>query len=193
MTPVVAASSTALPSAPTELTTGTTNTGTPFANAHRGTYICWGAHIHLPAQCMDLKCDKFRGNQTIYVWSSLSGHGLGWNISLQGNVTSTWPFTVGSLNTKYRGDAVASFEKTTGVGHHGCIGVNPNASLAWEPCGRADTYWVISKYGYLVNVSHSDSVGAPAAASVCDARNGGSIGLGVENKPHQCLGPWTLL
>lgn len=193
MTPMVTASPTALPSVPIGSTAVATNNGTSSTNNNRGTYICWGARVHLPAQCMDLKGDRFRANQPIDLWSSRSGNGLGWNIAMQGKVTSTWPFTVASLNTKYYSDTVASFEKTTGAGHDGCIGVNPNAGLAWEPCGRSDTYWVISTYGYLVNVSHSNSIGAPAAAGVCDARNGGSIGLGVENQPNHCLGPWTLI
>lgn len=142
---------------------------------------------------MDLKDNQFRVDQPILLASSRSGNGLDWNISIQGSVTSTWPFTVSSLKTRYRSDVVVYLEKTTGSGHNGCIGVNPNAGLAWELCGHADTYWVISKSGYLVNVSHSNSVGAPVAAGVCDSGNGGSLGLGIEGKSGHCLGPWTLI
>ena len=176
--------------APTVMATAHT---TGASNTNRGTYICWGATVHLPAQCMNLQDDTFKMNQPIALWSSRSGNGLGWNISLRGTVTSTWPFTGLSLTTRYRGDVVASFEKTTGAGHNGCIGVTSTMHLAWEPCGHADTSWVISKYGYLVNVSHSNSVGTPMAASVCDSSNGGSISLESVNKPNRCLGSWTFL
>lgn len=179
---------------PVGLTATANNTGTTEAGTNNsGTYICWGANAHLPEQCMNLKDDTFKANQPISLWSSRSGDGLGWDISIQGTVTSTWPFTVSSLTTKYRGDIVVYFEKTTGAGHNGCIGVTLKMSLAWEPCGHADTYWVLSRDGYLVNVDHSDRAGTPLAAGVCDARNGGLISLGAENKPNRCLGHWTFI
>ena len=180
--------------APIRLTAMANHTATAVASKNNsGTYICWGANVHLPAQCMDLKDDHFTTNQPVYLWSSRTGNGLGWNISLRGTVTSTKPFTVSSLSTRYHGDTVAYFEKTTGAGHNGCLGVNPHGGLAWEPCGHADTYWVISKYGDLVNVSLSNSVGTPIVANVCDSRNGGSIRLGFQDKPNRCLGHWTFL
>jgi hypothetical protein len=199
-TPGISAFATMSPSTSIELTATANHgsspsaSGTALANDNRGTYICWGSHVHLPALCMGLKDDKFSGNQPISLSSSHSGKGLGWNISIQGNVTSIWPFTASFLNTKYRGDTVAYFEKSVGgTGHNGCIGIHANVGLAWEPCGRSDTYWVISAYGYLVSISSSNKLGSARAAGVCDASNDSSISVGVEHKPNQCLGAWSLL
>jgi hypothetical protein len=134
-----------------------------------GLYFCVSSS--LPAQCAALKNDDFTLNQPVIMTNSATGEGLGWNLDLEGKVSSTSPFPEGGnmLNDRYHGDDEYIIEKTTSTGHDGCMGAVQNPApdantyyVAWMPCNLGNpVLWVESESNYWINVQTSSSYDQP--------------------------------
>lgn len=170
-----------------------------LASENRGSYICSGTNVILPApSCMDLEGGVYAANQPIILVSSSTGQDLGWNTVPLGQVTATAPFTYQPFDTRYKGDSYYYIEKTTATGHNGCIGIATNSEypqLTWQPCGADYTKWVISKDQYFINIraSDDDSNHDEWGAAPCNVNGQMVAVIAALSLPGCPPGPWDTI
>jgi hypothetical protein len=132
--------------------------------------------------CLDLKDNHFAQHQPLWMQNKNSGNGLGFITQYETHVTSSSPFSIQSLNTKYNGDHIYILYKTElGVESPWCLGETSGNVVLDNQCAGTYGDWWVKDGNNLINVLRSDYEGGTRELVTAYPTNDEPVKVGTSN------------